>query len=349
MFSNINFGELTYIIMGMTLFIISGSVHEFGHAFSAYILGDDTAKFNGRLTANPLAHIDIIGTIVFPLVAIFSGLNILGWMRPVPVNPGNFKNPSKGYAITSFAGPFSNLMQASFGVILLKLIIMSNSMNFSGITGFDFIIFYIQLYIKINIILMVFNLLPIPPLDGGGIIRHFLPPNLQDKFDNIYRFGIIILYLILFSGLLGIIFTPFNQFLKYIFTNIQDIGFFVITTPFLTGIFLIYIFLKDDISSLIKRKNITTEHKNEEKNAEKNIIETKNENLTLTNKLQDILKKIKNKGELDKKDKDFLKEISDNSVDYSKLCEKIDFNIDEAHCNECEYFINCLLRDMKEK
>src|SRR4030043_1127814 len=121
MFKQLDFQQLIIILGGMSLFLISGSIHEFFHAFSAYVLGDDTAKRDGRLTINPVYHIDIIGSIIFPLIGAFTGMKIIGWMKPVPVNPMNFKNPSKGHAITSFAGPFSNFMQASFGIIIFKL------------------------------------------------------------------------------------------------------------------------------------------------------------------------------------------------------------------------------------
>ena len=100
--------KLPIVLIQMVIFIISGSIHEFAHAFSAYVQGDDTAKKNNRLSINPLKHIDIVGTIIFPLVGAFSGLPVFGWMKPVPINPANFKNPSRDFAISSFAGPFSN-------------------------------------------------------------------------------------------------------------------------------------------------------------------------------------------------------------------------------------------------
>lgn len=336
--------DLMNIIMWMSLFIISGSMHEFAHAFSAYILGDNTSKDNGRLTINPIAHIDIFGTIVFPLVSALSNLTLIGWMRSVPVNPDNFLKPTKGYAIVSFAGPFSNFMQAAFGLIVFKTLSL---FNFFILPGNVLIFQIITKYVVINIFLMIFNLLPIPPLDGGGILRYFIPIQHRDKFDRIYRYGMIILYALLFFGLLDIIFKPFRILLGYIFGNIQDINFGLIILPFCIGAIIIYLFLRDDVNKFFKRKNITENYKKNEGEHEKNLIDTEKQNLIITRGLQAILKKVKDNIELNENEKDFIIKIAGLSIDMAKLCKEIDFSINDRHCNECEYFINCLLRTIK--
>jgi Zn-dependent protease len=153
--------EINYeaLLIGLPIFIISGSIHEFAHAFFADIQGDPTARMNGRLTINPIAHVDLIGTILFPVINILTGFKIFGWMRPVPTNPNNFENPSKGQAIVAFAGPFSNFVQASIGALLFKIIIILKFYFFSNSSELFFYAYGIigkvlNFYISINILLI---------------------------------------------------------------------------------------------------------------------------------------------------------------------------------------------------
>ena len=129
--------------------------------------------------------------------------------------------------------------------------------------------------------------------------------------------------------------------------NINNINIALIISPLGAGLLIIYLFLKDDINKFIKRKNFTTTSKKGEKEHENKIIDTKKQNLIITHGLQDILKKVKDKIELNENDKEFMKKISALSIDSTKLCKEVDFCIDDTHCNECEYFINCLLRTIK--
>jgi len=207
-------------VISYCVFIISASTHEYSHARSAYQLGDRTAFGLGRLTLNPMAHIDILGSVILPIVAAFTGIPVIGWMKPVPVNPYNFDNPEKGQAIVSFAGPFANLIIATFAFITMKIL----TLNIGGIpliytiitklnigtnqiamTAIAVMVSFLWLFYLINLMLMFFNLLPFPPLDGGWILRFLLPVEGKSMYDKVYPYGFLILYALLFFGVFRII------------------------------------------------------------------------------------------------------------------------------------------------
>lgn len=215
-FSNkLYIGIISYIV-----FIISASVHEYSHAKAAYELGDKTARNLGRLTLNPMAHIDVLGSVVLPLIAAFTGVPLIGWMKAVPVNPYNFKSYERDQAIVSFAGPFSNLIMASIAYLIIRIltfpvsgtfviykIIMFLQRNLNIFTNIilsaiPIIICILFMFYILNIMLMFFNLLPFPPLDGGWILRFFLSPKHKETYDRIYPYGFLILYALLFAGIL---------------------------------------------------------------------------------------------------------------------------------------------------
>lgn len=251
-----NFGNIDfqYILFGMACFILAGSIHEYAHGFSAYVLGDDTARLNGRMTINPLAHIDIWGTIIFPLFGAISGLPVIGWMKPVPVNPHNFRKPSRDDALCAFAGPFSNLLQASFIIIIIKLFQMiGNVADLSTNIIFITIIKFLLLYFLTNICLMIFNLLPIPPLDGGWILRHFLPDNWKDRFDLFYRYGFIILYLLVVTRIFSFIFVPLVNFAESLFISLYNTNIFLLMLPFAGFLGITLFFLREEVRLFIHR------------------------------------------------------------------------------------------------
>ncbi len=217
--SKLLIGIISYVV-----FIISASTHEYSHARASYELGDKTARDLGRLTLNPLAHIDIFGTVILPIIAIFTGIPLIGFMKAVPVNSYNLKNRERDQAIIAFAGPFSNLIIAIIAFIIIKVatlkidgtfliykfiillqennnIITSILLNFIPVLLSFLIMFYI-----INIMLMFFNLLPFTPLDGGWILRFLLSDSKRVIYDKIYPYGFLILYALLFAGILGTIF-----------------------------------------------------------------------------------------------------------------------------------------------
>jgi len=181
-------------LLFIPFFLISLAVHEFAHAAVAYKLGDDTAKSHGRLTLNPIKHLDLVGSIIMPILAFSSGFALIGWAKPVPVNPNKLKNGLMGDASVSVAGPLSNLGLAFLFALLLKVLQIFTDPG-EMITGmFLFGVF-------INIFLCFFNLLPIPPLDGSNIIYDFFPNNLTARFLNLGLYGTILLLLFIYSPL----------------------------------------------------------------------------------------------------------------------------------------------------
>ncbi len=193
------------------------TLHEAAHGWVANKLGDPTAKRLGRITINPIKHIDPVGTIVVPLFLAMVSPFVMGWAKPVPVQPQYFKSPLLDMALVAIAGPVSNFFMACFWAMFIQLALMS--LDHSSL-----LIFLAEMGrngIIINIVLMVLNLLPIPPLDGGRVMAGLLPPKLALPFIRLERFGMIIVLLLLVSGILGKIMWPivqhFVEIIGYIF------------------------------------------------------------------------------------------------------------------------------------
>ncbi len=176
--------------------IFAITVHEVAHGWVAKKKGDNTAFMLGRLTLNPIKHIDLLGTIVIPGLLLISGTGIIfGWAKPVPVDSRHFKNPRKDMALVAIAGPVSNLLMAIGWALLIRLAIIIESefvtlpLIYTGIAG-----------ISINLILALINLIPIPPLDGSRVLSAFLPSKWAWRYNQIERFGFIILMALLWSN-----------------------------------------------------------------------------------------------------------------------------------------------------
>lgn len=216
------------ILFQVIVFLFAISVHESAHAWMANRRGDPTARMLGRITLNPLKHIDPIGTILLPAIAMFVHIPVLGWAKPTPVNPRNFKNPVLDDVLTSVAGPVSNFMVAFAAMIALLMIswaapvgreiVQGTAYGFvragsdSPLVPLALLLFDL---LEINVVLAVFNLIPVPPLDGSHVLRHFLSGPTLAVYDRVGFFGL--LALIYFgSGLLTALILPVLKVFTYL-------------------------------------------------------------------------------------------------------------------------------------
>jgi len=194
---------ITIAIIPVLLAII---LHEIAHGWIAKQLGDDTASRLGRLTLNPIKHIDIVGTIVVPIMLIVTVGMAIGWAKPVPVNWANLRNPKRDMALVAIAGPAANLIMAIFWGFLLKVVSL-----FQYSPTIEFLLYMGQVGILINVLLMVFNLLPIPPLDGGRIAVGLLPTIWARRLSVVEPFGFFIIVGLMLSGVLWFLLRPLQQ------------------------------------------------------------------------------------------------------------------------------------------
>ena len=190
---------LDVLIPSFLILVISLSIHEAAHAWTADRLGDPTARMLGRLTLNPLRHIDWIGTVLFPLLAMYSNLPLIGWAKPVPVNWHNLKSPRRDFAVVALAGPVSNLLLAVIGAGALAALGGFPAVLAGGAMSAALMLFRA---IQLNVMLAVFNMIPIPPLDGGNVISGLVPESVARAIDQLRPWGFLLLYVLLFMGVL---------------------------------------------------------------------------------------------------------------------------------------------------
>jgi Zn-dependent protease len=194
----IYFGLVQYAILLFSLVF-----HEFGHAWTALKCGDPTAKYMGRVSLNPLVHADPIGTVLFPLLQIFTGLPLIGWARPVPFNPLNLRHPGRDDMLISAAGPGFNLILAFTSALVWRL-------NVAVLGGVDagflhtlsvFLRWILPAFMQINVLLALFNLIPMPPLDGSWILYHLLPRDLAERYREFgARWGFMVVLALMYTG-----------------------------------------------------------------------------------------------------------------------------------------------------
>ncbi len=203
--------DVVSVAFEVVVFLFAISVHESAHAWTANRYGDPTARMLGRITLNPIYHIDPIGTVLLPLIALMYHVPMIGWAKPTPVNPLNFgKNHVRADIMTSVAGPISNLLVATGSVVVLAIVIHAQAIL--GSIAEPLLRLFLAA-LQINVLLAVFNMIPVPPLDGSHVIRHFLSGSALALYDRIGTFGILILFIVSgWTNILGILMSPFMAF-----------------------------------------------------------------------------------------------------------------------------------------
>jgi Zn-dependent protease len=193
------------------IFLLSLTVHECAHAFAAEKSGDPTGRYLGRITLNPIPHIDILGTVIFPLLAFTSGAMMFGWAKPVPFNPMNLRDRRWGEIFIALAGPGSNILLVMIFMLISKLVVPDPWMMINAIwyKTDDPVLMVLSIGINLNIILAVFNLIPIPPLDGHHVLRNLLPDSLAEAYAQIPDMvGFAVLMLLIFIGFTSMLTQP---------------------------------------------------------------------------------------------------------------------------------------------
>ena len=194
--------DYVQIFIGFAVLLLSLTVHEAAHAWSADRLGDATARRLGRLSLNPAVHIDPIGTIAFPLISLFTGLPLIGWAKPVPVNTrALYPNWRQKFMLVAAAGPASNLVLAVIAAILVRVVPVGPLSA------------ALETAVSLNVLLAVFNMVPVPPLDGGNVLSGLLTGSMAETFDKLRPYGFLILYGLMLSGILWTIVSPPALFL----------------------------------------------------------------------------------------------------------------------------------------
>lgn len=216
--------EATELISRLVIFIVvlllSISIHEAGHAWMSWKFGDNTAYDLGRVTLNPIAHADPIGTLLLPILGFISasmgGFGLLGWGKPCPINPRNWANYKKANFWVSIAGVLGNLILVITALVLIKAATFFNLIELRDLVGTNPIGIFLMSLLFMNVSLIVFNLLPFPPLDGSKILANFLPASFQPIFDMLDQYGMILLWILVISGMTRYIFQPVSEFVIYL-------------------------------------------------------------------------------------------------------------------------------------
>jgi len=199
------------VAISFGVLLLSLTIHEAAHAWTADRLGDATARLLVRVSLNPLKHIDPIGTVLLPLIAAVSHLPLIGWAKPVPVNMRNLRDPRRDFMIVAAAGPISNLLQAVAAALVLRV---ADTTLQASLPAWSFAV--LRLAVEINLLLAFFNLIPVPPLDGGNVLLGLLPPRAAAMYAQVRQYGFILLYALLLTGIASRLIVPPMAFFERI-------------------------------------------------------------------------------------------------------------------------------------
>jgi Zn-dependent protease len=191
--------DVAQIVIQFIVLLFSLTVHETAHAWTADRLGDPTARMLGRVSLNPVVHADPVGTVLFPLIAMISRFPLIGWAKPVPVDMRRLKQPRRDYMLVAAAGPASNLLMAIAAALVLALMPIS-PLELDEINITVPVATLLSVAVRLNVLLAIFNMLPIPPLDGGNVLAGLLPRSLAVVFDQLRPYGFLLLYALMFTG-----------------------------------------------------------------------------------------------------------------------------------------------------
>jgi Zn-dependent proteases len=222
---NIDIGNL---IIWFIALLFSLSFHEAAHAWTSEKFGDDTGRLQGRITLNPIPHIDLIGTVIFPLVSSLSGIPLLGWAKPVQTNPLLWRDKKKANIMVSAAGPISNFILATIAFVIIKIMMLSGVLDLRG--GYYTLVMptadqpafmapmavFLSVMLMLNVLLGVFNLIPVPPLDGSHVLEEVLPRGMAEAYYQIRPYGFILLYGLMFLGVFSAILRPVYNGVVYL-------------------------------------------------------------------------------------------------------------------------------------
>ncbi len=327
--------NITETILFYCVFIVSGSFHEVAHGWSAWRMGDPTARNAGRVTLNPLVHIDLIGTVIFPLINIVGGMAFLiGWMRPVPVNYANFNNPRREILIVSLAGPFANLLLAFTGALAMWAFWKAGLLEADG-TGI--IVSLLKNFVLINFLLAGFNLLPVPPLDGSSIVD-YIRNDSYGTYHSQGMIGILLLYACIFLG-----------FFRYLWYGALSAAAWSIIYPLGSAIILI-IFTLAIVMFVRKTKPGGTppvrfrgpldrawEENSDTVEARKTV-----------ERARSAVERLRRGEEISQGDKQWLEKLRRDKGDGQPLCSSLSFDVRNEFCRTCPNLNLCVLRDAEE-